>query len=153
MGSLRLDTLIRVPLERCFDLARSIEVHCETAAFTAERAIAPGRTSGLLEGGDLVVFEARHLGFRRRLVAEIVEFDPPHRFVDVMRKGAFRSLRHEHLFEAVDGGTLMQDLLDWEVPAGPLGRVVDRWIVGPHMEWFLATKQANLKRYAEETDC
>ena len=149
MGSLHLDTVINVPLERCFDLARSIEVHCETAAFTDERAVEPGRTSGLLEHGDTVVFEARHLGFRQRLVAEVVEFEPPHRFVDEMRRGAFQSLRHEHRFEAVDGGTLMRDRLDWKVPGGPLGLIVDRLIVTPHMRWFLTSKQGNLKRYAE----
>ena len=149
MGSVRLETLICAPLERCFDLARNVDVHCATAAFTDERLVEPGRTSGLLEHGDQVTFEARHLGIRRRLTAQIVEFDRPRRFVDEMRSGAFRSLRHEHRFEAVDGGTIMRDHLQWRVPGGWLGIVIDRLVVTPHMRWFLITKQANLRRYAE----
>jgi ligand-binding SRPBCC domain-containing protein len=149
MGSIRLETLILVPVERCFDLARSIEVHCATAAFTDERVVEPGRTSGLLEHGDTVTFAARHLGFCRRLTAEVVEFDRPRWFADEMRHGAFGWLRHEHEFEPVDGGTLMRDRLDWRVPGGPLGAIIDRLLVTPHMRWFMLTKQANLKRYAE----
>lgn len=51
-----VETLIHAPAARCFGLARDVGVHCQTAAFTAERAIAPGRTSGLLELGDDVTF-------------------------------------------------------------------------------------------------
>jgi hypothetical protein len=32
-------TYIAAPVARCFDLARDVGVHCQTAAFTAERAI------------------------------------------------------------------------------------------------------------------
>jgi ligand-binding SRPBCC domain-containing protein len=149
MGSLRLETLIPLPLERCFDLARSVEVHCATAAFTGERVVQPGRTSGLLERGDLVTFEARHLGWRRRLTAEVVELDRPRWFADEMRRGAFGWLRHEHEFEPADGGTLMRDRLDWRVPGGPFGAVIGRLLVTPHMRWFMLTKQTNLKRYVE----
>jgi len=43
----------------------------------------------------------------------------------------------------------MRDHLQWRVPGGWLGIVIDRLVVTPHMRWFLITKQANLRRYAE----
>ncbi|MGE3173429.1 MAG: SRPBCC family protein [Planctomycetota bacterium] len=149
MGLLELSTWIRAPVGRCFDLARSIEAHCESARSTAERVVEPGRLSGLLGLGDRVTFEARHLGLRRRLTAEIVEFEPPHRFVDVMVRGPFRSLRHEHRFAAHADGTRMHDVLRWELPCGVAGRVADRLVVTPHLRRFLSVRAEHLKRHAE----
>jgi len=41
-----LETEVRASIEQVFDWARSIEVHCATAAFTEERVVEPGRLSG-----------------------------------------------------------------------------------------------------------
>src|SRR5258706_8135793 len=121
-------TEINRPVHVCFDLARDVEVHCQTAAFTGERAVA-GRTSGLLEAGDVVTFEGRHFGIRQRLTARIAESVPPHRFVDEMVSGAFRSLRHVHEFRpSGTGGTIMSDTITWESPLGILGRIADPFV-------------------------
>jgi hypothetical protein len=37
---LRLTTVISAPIERCFDLSRSIDLHLVSAAASGERAIA-----------------------------------------------------------------------------------------------------------------
>lgn len=48
-------TIIRAPLERCFDLARSVEVHLAGNVHWGESAVAiAGVTSGLLEMGHRV---------------------------------------------------------------------------------------------------
>jgi hypothetical protein len=93
-----LETTIRATPQRCFDLARDVSVHCATVAFTQERALPPGVTDGPLKLGDLVIFEARHLGVRQQLRARIVRFEPPHLFADEMIRGAFKSLYHLHEF-------------------------------------------------------
>jgi ligand-binding SRPBCC domain-containing protein len=108
-----------------------------------------GKTSGLLELGDIVTFEAVHLGVRQRLTSRIVEFDRPTRFVDEMVSGAFASLRHEHAFYAEADSVLMRDTLDWRSPFGVLGAVADRLVVERHMRRFMIHKQAELKAYAE----
>src|SRR5258706_16135521 len=59
-------TEINRPVHVCFDLARDVEVHCQTAAFTGERAVV-GRTSGLLEAGDVVTFHGRRFRIRARI--------------------------------------------------------------------------------------
>jgi len=149
MPSINLYTRIDAPLERCFDLARDVEAHCETAAFTGERVLPPGRTTGLLELGDQVIFEATHLCVRQRLTARVVEMEPPARFVDEMVSGAFNSLRHVHTFSSDGGQTLMHDHIEWESPGGAFGRLADLLFVERHMRRFLARKQANLKQLAE----
>lgn len=149
MTSLVVVTRIEAPIERCFDLARSIEAHNESAAFTEERAIAPGRTSGLLEAGDLVTFEATHFGMRQRVTARIIEMAPPHLFVDELIKSAFHSMRHIHDFREIGGATIMTDALEWRAPFGPLGMLADLLFLKRHMRSFLVRKQGNLKRMAE----
>ena len=149
MFRLVVRTHIKAPPHLCFDLARDVSVHCQTAAFTGERAVAPGRTSGLLELGDLVTFEAVHLGVRQRLTAKIVEFDRPLRFVDEQVTGVFNWLRHVHTFAAQGSGTLMTDVLEWQSPFGFLGTIADRLFVGRHMKKFVTRKQEELKEIAE----
>jgi len=145
-----IETHIAAPVARVFDLARDVGAHVESSAFTGERAVAPGRTSGLLDLGDLLTFEGRHLGVRQRLTVKITEMDPPRRFVDVGVRGALRELHHVHEFvEEADGVTLMRDTVTWRSPFGILGRAADALFVTRHMRWFVSEKQARLKLMAE----
>ena len=149
MGRAVIETFIAASPERCFDLARDVGAHVESAGFSGERAVPPGRTEGLLELGDQVTFEGVHFGVRQRITAKITEVDRPRRFVDELVKSAFVRLRHVHEFQLRDGGTLMVDTLDWIAPLGPLGRIADRLFIERHMRWFVAKKQEALKRIAE----
>jgi ligand-binding SRPBCC domain-containing protein len=144
-----IETFIASAPRRCFDLARNVDVHCFTSEFTRERAVLPGKTSGLLEEGDLVTFEGRHLGVTQRLTARITEMRAPDRFVDQQVRGAFKWLRHVHEFEALAGGTLMRDSITWRSPFGILGSMADVIALRPHLTWFLTKKQHALKLLAE----
>jgi len=148
--SIIIETKIRAPIELCFDLARDVSAHSESAAFSSERIVPPGRTEGLLELGDLVAFEGRHFGVRQRFVARITVLKRPHRFDDEMVKGSFKWLRHFHEFFFQDGVTTMRDTLVWEPPLGIIGRIADQLFLRDHMRWFVTTKQNGLKRMAEE---
>ena len=143
-----LRTRVAAPPSRCFDLARDVELHQRSTAASRERAIA-GVTSGLLGLGDEVTWEAMHFGIRQRLTSRISEFDPPHRFVDEMVRGAFARFRHEHQFPAVEGGTEMVDIFDYTSPLGPLGRVADGLFLRRYMTTLLRERNAYLKRAAE----
>jgi len=144
-----IETRIAAPVARVFDLARDVGAHVESSAFTGERAVAPGRTSGLLELGDLLTFEGRHLGVRQRLTVKITEMEPPRRFVDEGVRGALRELHHLHEFADGDGVTLMRDTVTWRSPFGILGRAADALFVTRHMRWFVSEKQGRLKLMAE----
>ena len=116
MTRIVIETRIQAPIELCFDLARDVSAHAESAAFTSERVLEPGRTQGLLEIGDIVAFEGRHFGMTQRFVARITALDRPTRFVDEMVEGTFKRLRHVHEFEFNDGTTIMRDTLNWVTP-------------------------------------
>ena len=147
---LRVTTRIAAPPAVCFDLARDVGAHVRSAADTGERAVPPGRTSGLLGLGDTVTFEARHLGVRQRLSATVTAFDPPRHFRDTMTAGAFRSLVHDHHFAlASDGGTDMTDVLTFAAPFGPVGWLAERLVLAGHLRRFLVRRGAALRAIAE----
>lgn len=150
MAEIIIETRIDAPMELCFDLARDVAAHAQSAAFSSERIVSPGRTEGLLALGDLIAFEGRYLGISYRFVARITALDRPHCFVDEMVEGAFKWLRHVHQFESEAGITIMRDALNWESPFGFIGRAADLLFLRGHTRWFVSTKQAALKRIAEE---
>ena len=118
MPAFRLVTEIAAPVERCFDLSRSIDLHLESMLASKERAT-DGVTSGLIGEGQEVSWQARHFGVQWRMTSRISEFDRPRRFVDEMVRGPFASFRHEHQFDASGAGTRMTDVVAFHMSLGP----------------------------------
>lgn len=145
-------TEIAAPIERCFDLARSVDFHKHSMSSTGERAVA-GVTSGLIGAGQEVTWEARHLGVRQRLTSRIVEFDRPRMFVDEQVRGAFASLRHAHRFEvAGEGRTIVTDDFTFRAPLGVLGRLAEMLFLTRYMRRFLEAHAARLKATLESDE-
>ncbi|HEX4125035.1 MAG TPA: SRPBCC family protein [Tepidisphaeraceae bacterium] len=145
---MRVTIWINASMSACFDLARSVDAHVQSAAGTGERVVG-GKTSGLLELGDEVTWEGRHFGVTQRLSSRITAFESPSFFQDRMTKGAFKFLEHDHLFEARDGGTLMTDVMKFQAPPGPIGWIAERLVLAPHFRRFLAERGNALKAIAE----
>jgi ligand-binding SRPBCC domain-containing protein len=59
----------------------------------------------------------------------ITEWEAPVRFVDVQLSGPYRVWEHTHEFQAVSGGTIVRDTVDYELPAGWLGELLRRTVV------------------------
>jgi ligand-binding SRPBCC domain-containing protein len=149
MARIVLFTLINASPERCFDLSRDAEVHLLSTKHTNERVV-EGRTSGFFELGDHVTWEAVHLGTKQRLSSVITGFERPVFFEDTMKKGAFKSLRHEHHFKQEDGGTQMIDIFEYEVPFGLIGRFFDHLYLRKYMTHLLTRRNLYIKELAEK---
>jgi ligand-binding SRPBCC domain-containing protein len=145
MPVIELVTHINAPIERCFDLARSIDVHMASTRHTGETAIA-GRTSGLIELGESVTWRAKHLGIWQTLTSRITELEYPNFFTDEMVEGAFKALRHEHYFYPVHDQTLMQDIFWFE---SPLGILFDLFFLKKYMLRLLKKRNQVIKELAE----
>jgi ligand-binding SRPBCC domain-containing protein len=112
-----LNTRINAPLETCFDLARSIDLHQESMNHTGEQAVA-GITEGLIDLGESVTWKAEHFGIVMKLTSRITEFSFPDMFVDEMVSGPFHNMRHRHIFQVKEGYTLMVDEFEYKSPLG-----------------------------------
>lgn len=106
MAKIVLRTEINAPIERCFDLSRSIDLHQQSTARTHEKAIA-GRTEGLIEFGESVTWRAKHLGIWQDLTSTVSAFQYPDFFVDEMTKGIFKFIHHAHEFKRDGQKTIM----------------------------------------------
>lgn len=151
MPELRLETSIAAPIERCFDLSRSIDLHQLSLAKTREEAIA-GVTSGLIGVNEQVTWRATHFGVRQTLTSRIVQYDRPRHFRDTMVEGIFRSFDHDHYFEERDGSTLMTDVFAWKSPLGPLGVLADKLFLMAYLRRMLEERNRTIKRVAESEE-
>jgi ligand-binding SRPBCC domain-containing protein len=149
MPTIELITIINAPIEKCFGLARSIDLHMESTKQTGEQAIA-GRTSGLIELGETVTWRARHFGIWQKLTSKITEFDHPNFFADEMVEGAFKSFRHEHYFLSRHGETLMKDIFVFESPGWILGKLFSWLVLTRYMTKLLIQRNKVIKAAAEQ---
>lgn len=151
MPVLELRTIIRAPAARCFDLARSVDLHVQSTARTGERAVA-GVTRGLIGPGQQVTWRARHFGVWQELTSEISQYDRPRHFRDSMVRGAFAGFDHDHFFAETDGVTEMLDRFAFRSPLGLLGRIADALVLTRYLRRFLAERNAEIQRVAESDE-
>ena len=151
MPLIELETRIDAPIERVFDLARSIDAHMASTKGSSEKAVA-GCTSGLIGDGETVTWEATHFGIKQRLSVRVTKFDRPHLFVDEMIRGAFASMSHTHRFTESGEGTVMKDEFHFSAPFGILGRIAEGIFLTGYMKRFLAKRAKELKTMAESNE-
>ncbi len=149
MITLRTKTLILAPPERCFDLARSVDLHAASAAMIHGKATA-GRAAGMAAGGDRTTWSARFFGMRFSLTTEITAFNRPHGFSDNLYVGLFSHFGHVYTF--VPFGpmqTVMTDEFSFQSPFGFVGAALDALILRRRMWAVLKARAHYIKRVAE----
>jgi ligand-binding SRPBCC domain-containing protein len=139
---------IKAPMDVCFDLARDVDIHAQTTLKTKEKAVG-GVTKGLLEEGDSVTWEAVHFGIKERLTSRVIFMEKPHRFVDVMVKGIFKSFIHIHQFMEEEEGTIMVDHFQYKSRFGPIGILIDKLFLEKYMKKYIVMRAIELKKIAE----
>lgn len=141
-------TTIAAPPEVVFDLSLSIDAHLDSQAAANERAIA-GTTSGQIGLGEEVTWRATHFHVPFTMTSRITELERARRFVDEQTRGPFRRFHHEHEFIPTETGTAMIDRISFDAPLGPIGRVVERLVLGNYLERLIIERGEFLKDAAE----
>ena len=151
MPVIRYEVSVRASAERCFDLARSVDLHVDSSTGIAARAIG-GRRSGLSGEGDETVWSARFCGVRFSMTTRIEDFRFPRRFNDRMTHGLLRRFEHIYRFRALpDGDCEMSDELRVEALFGPLGWLMEIVYLMPRMRVLVRERLEHIKRVAEGT--
>jgi len=148
MSRIELITHIQAPVERCFDLSRSIDLHLHSTPLTHEKAIA-GKTSGLIGMNETVTWQAKHFGTFRKLTVKITAFNSPSFFEDAMVKGDFKFMHHRHYFIEQGDDTIMKDFFEFEAPYGFIGRVAEKLFLKNYMINLLRKRNEVIKQVAE----
>jgi ligand-binding SRPBCC domain-containing protein len=120
--------VIAAPREQVFEFFSKAE--------NLERLTPPFLKFGILtplpiamKRGQFIEYEIGLGGVPMKWLTEISEWQPPDRFVDEQLRGPYRYWHHTHEFTEADGGTLMSDRVDYELPLGPLGLVAHALVV------------------------
>jgi ligand-binding SRPBCC domain-containing protein len=144
-------TVIRAPIERCFDLARSVEAHLAGNVHCGEAAVASaGVTSGQVGMGQRVTWRAKHFGVWQSLTSEITAMNRPAYFQDTMIRGAFKFMKHDHFFRPLSSDeTEMRDVFCFAGPLPVLGRLAEIAVLRRYMQALLRERNAVLKQIAE----
>ncbi len=151
MYRIHLSTIIKANIQTVFDLSRNIDLHQMSTSKTNEKAIA-GRTSGLIEQGETVTWKAKHLGVYQTLTTKIISMNKPHHFVDIMQKGTFKSMKHQHIFTQEGKNTIMTDIFEFESPFGMIGKIFNTLFLTNYMKNFLLERNQLIKTVAENTE-
>lgn len=150
MPTIHLTTFIEAPVQRVFDLSRSINLHKKSLEHTGEEAVG-GITTGLINLNETVTWQAKHLGKKRLLKIKISALDSPASFTDEMVEGDLRSMKHEHHFKQVENGTIMIDLFYFQTPYGMIGKILNRVYLTRYLRRLLEQRNQFIKEYAEST--
>lgn len=148
MTVIRLETFIKAPPQTVFDLSRSVDLHKASMKHHGEKAIA-GTRSGVMNKGDTVTWQAKHLFRNRTLKVRITEMQPPTFFADEMVAGDFQTMQHEHHFKRSGDGTMMIDLFLFKSPYGAVGTLFDFLFLKKYMRRLLLKRNEHIKRIAE----
>ena len=148
MSKIHLTTIINAPIERVFDLSRSINLHKISVAHTNEVAIA-GVITGLINENETVTWQAKHLFKKRQFTSKITLMEKPVHFIDEMIQGDFTRFKHEHHFKTINNGTLMIDMVEFETPFGALGYLVNKIYLKNYLQKLLIKRNDVIKDYAE----
>jgi ligand-binding SRPBCC domain-containing protein len=70
------------------------------------------------------------LGIKMNWMTEIAHVREGEYFVDEQRFGPYALWHHQHHFKAIEGGVLMNDILNYAIPYGPIGRLTNSLFVG-----------------------
>src|SRR5689334_5534847 len=114
------------PLEEVFDFfSRAENLETLTPDSVRFKILTPLPIE--MKAGTLIDYQIRISGIPVKWRTEIIEWEPGKRFRDIQLFGPYNKWDHLHVFESIPGGTRMKDYVEYQMPLGPLGRLV-HWI-------------------------
>lgn len=106
----------------------------------------------IISGGDRPMFSGQIIqyivtpvaGIKTIWVTEITHVQEPTYFVDEQRFGPYALWHHKHFFKEIEGGVEMEDIIDYKLPFGILGRMVHKPVVRKKLEEIFAYRKKKL---------
>ena len=105
---------------RFFAEARNLEIL--TPPWLKFEVLTPGPT--VMRPGTLIDYRITVHGLPIRWRTEILEWNPPHQFVDLQLRGPYTLWHHTHTFEERQGGTVCHDRVRYR----PRGGAIVNWL-------------------------
>lgn len=106
----------------------------------------------ILSGADKPMFPGQIIqykvspfpGITTKWVSEITQVEQGHYFVDVQLFGPYALWHHKHFIEEIDGGVIMEDIIDYKIPLGILGQWAHPIIVKKQLKQIFKFREEKL---------
>jgi len=105
-----------------------------------------------VQKGTLIRYSLRWRVFPIHWTTEIVEWEPPFRFVDEQLRGPYKLWRHQHSVAAEGNGTLITDEVHYSLPFGVLGSIAHKLKVKNDVETIFAYRRDAVCRLFAKTE-
>lgn len=92
------------------------------------------------------------LGIKMRWVTEITHVSELKYFVDEQRFGPYKMWHHQHIIEAIKGGVLMTDIVDYQPPMGFLGGIANQLIINKQLNEIFTFRTKKLEEHFGKYD-
>lgn len=109
-----------------------------------------GPLTSVYEGAEFD-YTIRWLGVTFPWRGRIADYHPPERFTDIQVRGPYRSWVHLHIFSPLPEGTLMKDMVTYEVPYGQAGRLVHRFLIRRQLEDIFCYRAIRIREWVRGT--
>jgi ligand-binding SRPBCC domain-containing protein len=100
-----------------------------TPGFLGFRILTP--TPIVMRSGALIRYRIRLFGVPLEWLTRIEDWQPGRSFTDVQLRGPYAHWVHEHRFTRRDGGTLVEDRVEYQLPGEPFSAPVRALFVRP----------------------
>lgn len=95
--------------------------------------------------GMIIDYKVRPLlGIQMHWKTEITAVNKNESFTDRQLKGPYKVWEHTHYFKKVEGGVLMTDIVNYELPLGILGKLAHLLIVKKEIENIFSYRKEKL---------
>ena len=107
----------------------------------------------IISGGDRKMFSGQIIqyivtpiaGIKTKWVTEITHLKEKEFFVDEQRFGPYALWHHKHFFKEIPGGVEMEDIVDYKLPFGFVGRMAHPLVVAPKLKEIFDFRREKLK--------
>lgn len=107
----------------------------------------------IISGADRPMFQGQIIQYivkpfpwiATQWVTEITHVKEGEYFVDEQRFGPYALWHHKHFIRSIDGGIEMEDLIDYKLPFGLLGQLVQPFLVKKQLQQIFKYREAKLE--------
>jgi ligand-binding SRPBCC domain-containing protein len=85
------------------------------------------------------------LGIKTKWVTEITHIVDKQYFVDEQRFGPYSLWHHKHFIKVIEGGVEMEDIIDYKIPFGYIGQLVQPFLVKPKLKEIFDYRKQKLE--------
>ncbi len=140
-----------VPPAQAFDLFRHTASRARLTLPELHLQLVEGPTE--LKLGSRLVQRGRRWGVTQRMVSEITAFEDNILIVEEQRQGPFRLWKHTQRFTPIGDGVQIGDIVEYEPPAGVLGRLATAETIGRELARIFAYREKRIAELLGEASC